>query len=319
MGLKEELTPEEMVLLDKMEADLFKVGKKERPQRALYHYTTPEGLWGIVRDRAIWATHFRYLNDPTELVHGEEIAFEVAKELLSAPRDLTVRYFLDLFVDNFRTMRFTERGGVYVASFSDDGDQLSQWRAYGGATSAYSIGFTSLPDPKEDNPEAKAGLSLYKCTYDSEEFRAYARDLLLEMAKGFDKYVSTHATREVTARGFAAQALGICWRRLVAEIVRLKAQGFHEENEWRLIVVASPQDGSGLVKFRSGPRGMVPYIPVDLVDPKSAERLPISTIAVGPGDNAVLAMNAAKMFLSFNGYDTDALLRASNIPYRHSR
>jgi hypothetical protein len=308
-----------VVLLDKMEVELFKVGVKDRPERPLYHYTTAEGLWGIIRDRAIWATHFRHLNDPTELVHGEELAFEVAKDLLAAPRDLTVRFFLDLFVDNFRTMRFSERGGVYVASFSEEGDQLSQWRAYGGATSAYSIGFNSLPDPREENPDAKAGLSLYKCTYDPDSFRAYARDLLLEMAKGFDKYVSTHATREESARGFAAQALGICWRRLIAEVVRLKARGFHEENEWRLIVVASPEDGSGLVEFRSSPRGMVPFIPVDLVDPESDGKLPIGSVTVGPGDNAVLAMNAAKMFLSTKGYDADGLLRASDIPYRYTR
>ena len=48
MGLKEELTKEELDLLDKMEADLFKVGQKDAPREPLYHYTTPEALWGIV-------------------------------------------------------------------------------------------------------------------------------------------------------------------------------------------------------------------------------------------------------------------------------
>ena len=150
-------------------------------------------------------------------------------------------------------------------------------------------------------------------------FRVFAGELLLEMAKGFDKYVTTHAKREQTARGLLATALGICWRRLVAEIVRLKARGFYEEAEWRLIVVASPDASGELVRFRPSSRGMVPYVPVALVDPATDPKIPLSSITVGPGDNALPAQDAARMFLSFQGYDADGLLRASEIPYRHSR
>jgi hypothetical protein len=139
------------------------------------------------------------------------------------------------------------------------------------------------------------------------------------MAKGFDKYARAHARREETARGLLATALGICWRRLIVEIVRLKARGFHEEAEWRLIVVTSREGGTDLVKFRRSPRGMVPYIPVALVDPKTDEKLPLSSVTVGPGDNATLAIDAARMFLNMKAYDVEKLLTASDIPYRHSR
>lgn len=319
MGLMDDLTPEELGLLEEMEAELFKVSPREPLDSPLYHYTTPEALWAIVASREIWATHFRYLNDPTEVVHGEDIALAAAKELLLSARDPAVQAFLELFVENFANLRFSGQGGVYVASFSEHGDQLSQWRAYGGANSGYSIGFARLPDPTGDDPDAKAGLSLYKCTYDSDAFRAYARELLLEMAKGFDKYARAHAHREETARVLLATAMGICWRRLVVEIVRLKARGFHEEAEWRLILATSREGGTDLVKFRRGPRGMVPYIPVGLVDPKTDEKLPLSSVTVGPGDNATLAIDAARMFLEMKGYDVDKLLGASDIPYRYSR
>ena len=35
-------------------------------QELLYHYTTQEGLLGILRDKCIWATDIRYLNDTSE-------------------------------------------------------------------------------------------------------------------------------------------------------------------------------------------------------------------------------------------------------------
>jgi len=34
--------------------------------KLLYHYTTQEGLLGILEKASIWATHYRYLNDASE-------------------------------------------------------------------------------------------------------------------------------------------------------------------------------------------------------------------------------------------------------------
>lgn len=47
----------------------------EPPQR-LYHYTTAEGLRGIVESKILWATDVRYLNDPLEFNHGLQEVWE---------------------------------------------------------------------------------------------------------------------------------------------------------------------------------------------------------------------------------------------------
>lgn len=39
----------------------------------LWHYTTLEGLEGILRDQCLWATHFRYLNDVSEFEYSKQI------------------------------------------------------------------------------------------------------------------------------------------------------------------------------------------------------------------------------------------------------
>jgi len=41
--------------------------RAHRPDGLLYHYTSSEGLMGILRSNSIFATHIRYLNDTQEL------------------------------------------------------------------------------------------------------------------------------------------------------------------------------------------------------------------------------------------------------------
>jgi hypothetical protein len=40
----------------------------------LYHYTDGRGLKGIIESQTIWFTDYRHLNDPSELIHGVEMA-----------------------------------------------------------------------------------------------------------------------------------------------------------------------------------------------------------------------------------------------------
>lgn len=39
----------------------------------LYHYTTLEGLKGILETQTLWATHFEFLNDSSELSTFKDI------------------------------------------------------------------------------------------------------------------------------------------------------------------------------------------------------------------------------------------------------
>ena len=64
---------------------------RPRPPRRLFHYTSAEGLLGILRDQRVWASDPEYLNDYTELRYGEELvarALESKCTGLPAGRDL---------------------------------------------------------------------------------------------------------------------------------------------------------------------------------------------------------------------------------------
>jgi hypothetical protein len=56
------------------------------PPPVLYHYSTQQGLLGIIRDKEIWASHTQYLNDVREFRHALDLVKEELSALSSASR-----------------------------------------------------------------------------------------------------------------------------------------------------------------------------------------------------------------------------------------
>jgi len=94
---------------------------RDIPQGPIYHYTSQRGLLGILRRKAIWATEIRYLNDAEEYRY----AFSKLRERLREGQ------YDPEFVDAItHAADFLHNYSIFVASFSRQGDMLSQWRAY---------------------------------------------------------------------------------------------------------------------------------------------------------------------------------------------
>jgi hypothetical protein len=94
----------------------------------LYHYTDGRGLKGIIESGRVWFTDYRHMNDPSELIHGIDMAQDVAR-LLTTGADGRVGLFLECFKDMFRHANFKSSLEFYIASFSRSRDDLGQWRA----------------------------------------------------------------------------------------------------------------------------------------------------------------------------------------------
>jgi hypothetical protein len=140
----------------------------------LYHYTTQTGLLGIVKKKQMWATHHQYLNDTQEFLHAKGLfCAEIEKRLSSASPGSEIR----LVLEEMRSAvnRDNENVGWYVASFSEDEDSLSQWRAYGGPTSGFQLNSASEGRTELRHVEAGMGLSmilsLFALTFKHEKFK----------------------------------------------------------------------------------------------------------------------------------------------------
>lgn len=89
-----------------------------------------------------WATDYRFLNDSEEGYIAERAIRDIATRLAAEPKMLST--FWTSFLAHYPRAKPTEQfASILVTSFSEEENDLSQWRAYGKAMSGggYAIGF----------------------------------------------------------------------------------------------------------------------------------------------------------------------------------
>jgi hypothetical protein len=253
----------------------------------LYHYTTTSGLVGILRGKKIWATNIGYLNDKMEF----DQAIRVFKELVG--RDViegSAQIEFDRMLKNLDKLK----SETFVASFSEKGDQLSQWRGYCSGDSGFNIGFNYVELRKKFEQENEPDMLLEKCIYDQDEQKARLAEAAKYIrSKGFERPVG--------------EAMGVGLYLLAPSF---KNNAFSEEVEWRLIVYGPK--GSD-IKFREGKGFLIPYYEIDLRADNG--QLPIDWVTIGPTIYESESRTSLKMLLEQEGIPADRI-RVSEVPYR---
>jgi hypothetical protein len=270
----------------------------------LYHYTDRRGLLGIVETGEIWASDARYLNDAQEL----STAIATAKAVVDAQKasaNADERRALEQIAGFLGGMEPPGLGpnlSVFVFSCSEDGDQLSQWRAYARPGDGYAIGFSTHNLVTATN---RLGFNLVRCEYTHERHGELvlkcwedARERLRQATPAVGPEKATLAAVGIFIAGFY----------FVAPI--LKHQKFSEEREWRLVRPTGWVGEPG-AKFRDGGNLLVPYLPVSIKDPA----LPILHVYVGPTPHQMLEGRALIALLAQKGVSSGEV-RSSQIPYR---
>jgi hypothetical protein len=236
------------------------------PPPILYHYTTPTGLLGIIGNRQMWASHTQYLNDQREFQHAVSIIEDELASMKKAPEHDVHRGMLDEMTS---VLKDRESMNVCVCSFSEEGDVLSQWRAYGGGA-GFSIGFSgtflrALSDSHQ--------FWLVKCIYDEKEQRSWMRTLLTDV-------LHENTQRELDGDDKEDKIPG---GNLGAYLNRyapiLKHKSFAEEREWRIISRPLPITREGF-DFRAGASMLIPFFKIPLF----TDTLPfqVEEVVVGP-------------------------------------
>ncbi len=146
--------------------------KKKTPE-LLFHYTTSVGLLGIIQTGKIWTTKIHYLNDRAEL----KLAFgyireEIARQKLGIGKSRSDEELdkMSLALDDIQVIN------VSVASFTEVGDQLSQWRGYCDIGSGYSLGFNGLK--LKNIVDRKEEFSLVPCVYKQKQHIRMVKELV---------------------------------------------------------------------------------------------------------------------------------------------
>ncbi|GAB4271663.1 MAG: DUF2971 domain-containing protein [Candidatus Rifleibacteriota bacterium] len=268
----------------------------QQPPQIIYHYTTQEGILGIISKREMWATQVHFLNDKNEIF----LTFHLLKEELESQiqkshtpihkRQLKeIREFLDVM----------DQGHICIASFCEVGDLLSQWRGYGNLGKGYAIGF----DLKELTRIAKKhDFVLWPCVYDRELQKELVRFLIEIWCHKFSgkKTAKAQILKQIDA--------DICH---LAPII--KDESFSEEKEWRLVSsTISPL--SPRFAFRVGQYSLIPYYNFPIIDENNDNC--IDSIVVGPSPHQELACNSLLTFLESQRL-SEVVVETSKIPFRN--
>ncbi len=126
---------------------------RNAPTAPLYHYTNRGGLEGIITAQQFWFTHYKHLNDNTEIQFGMGVAKATLAEL--GARMPKVKIFCDIVIDLFSAENVNTAFGFYIASFSRNRDDLYQWRKYGQNGQGFAIGLAPKLFAIEDKPNRK--------------------------------------------------------------------------------------------------------------------------------------------------------------------
>lgn len=288
-----------------------------KPEKPLYHYTTQSGLLGIIKDRKIWATHTQYLNDRREFLHAVDLVREEIERLFKDKNTQTGQESAARMeaLERMRDMssRSPEGINVCVCSFSEAGDSLSQWRAYGGS-SGFAIGFSQnvLQVAVE-----KQKFFLAPCIYDPATQLDIVRALVEEV---LDEYLS----KDPGIEGWEpdkeiAEAFWETGGNLLAYLYRfapmLKDRAFAEEREWRII--SNPVFAQHL-DYREGRSLIIPYYPLPLWE--NGQKTEIYEIIVGPTPDLERSIKSLrKMIMGRDGLEERwgyTPIKASQVPYR---
>lgn len=302
-----------------------------------YHYTSWDGLVGILETQTLWAFHYKSLNDFTEIDFSRELLekriYNIVNPIMRQAAKSSVKYnrFLDKhgglantsrteaknIVNAFYATAFEGRDRSepfavpYIVSFCahighenyvKENGLLSMWRGYGNDG-----GFALVFDVKKLWEIMQAEQKYYgypvmdfgKVFYsDADEEKL--RDEFSTLWDALDEFIPK------IPEGAPATPVGALLGPLFSAVTRYKHEGFKEESEVRLSVSLPSgeiRQGVGgsekLIHILKKPRADRPYIILN-ESPKPT-RLPITKIIVGPQKNQNARVNKVRSLVKGKG------------------
>ena len=270
-----------------------------RRKAILFHYTSAAGLLGILKDRGIWATDIRYLNDSREYFYALEVLREAIEIRKGSAKPKYLIALLEMLEDRLSQEHSTE---IFISSFTENPDQLSQWRAYCAPHGGFAVGFSS----KRLVPATTGACWMVRCQYDEGEQRELAETLIDLVIDPVEAELRSDNREQIFKDAYRR------FTRLLHLLApAMKDPSFAEEQEWRLVIPGDSIQVSP--RFRISRSMLIPYHLHPLAS--QDEPLPIEKVIVGPTPHERLAVRATEILFSENRLNA-ANVVASAIPFR---
>lgn len=230
----------------------------------LYHFTTMNGLKGIIGDNKLWFTDYRFLNDKDEISKAYNILIKKLKE-----RDY-IKSSIEMHL-NFRN--FSRDYSLGICSFSNNYDSLAQWRLYSDNCKGACIGFnrSSWDNRAQANWKTFPPLNgsiyedafnkpfiteLIECSY--KDIDLFVEQIILDFEKYFidieNSEFKPKIIKSITHDGKSE------YINLIKKIASWKHPDFSYEQEERAISIVPKKD----VKIRVTDISLIPYYELEI-------------------------------------------------------
>lgn len=177
------------------------------------------------------------MNDKYDSRYSELVAYDWLETVGQQTEDKDKREFCSMCSDILLNFRI-ERPVPYLTSFSDNGDLLSQWRAYANQGTGVCIGFETekLFEYSVDNPASflfpfneinPSDIILINVEYSKEKIEE-------TIGKLFEMFFNIYLDSEKNMTTLQELAILFCGS-IYRDSALYKHSGFQEEREWRFI------------------------------------------------------------------------------------
>lgn len=276
----------------------------------LYHYTSGQGLFGIINSEELHCSNVNFLNDPSERSYFQNILDHIFKDSSECKR-----IYDTLFNDSFQKA-VVDPFDSFVASFSKNADSLSMWNYYAKGN-GYNIGL-EIDDIIAQNRNTNVYIQKVELNYNKEEQIDRTREFILSQRNNCDKYHDLdkqilNAQNEDDHYEYTHEQDNLI-NDFNTEVYKLKLgfkhQAYEREQEVRLII-SEFEPEQKTTRFKISENGVfVEYFPLKL-NLKSK----LKSITIHPLSGQ-LHLDGTKKFLSSKYLDKKIEIKVSTIPFR---
>lgn len=276
----------------------------------IYHYTSGEGLKGIIENKELWFTNADFLNDRTEIQHTHILIDKVLDGFRSEKNQDEIEEFKG-YIHNY----VKPDNRIYSASFSLDKDSNLLWANY-ATDDGYNIEFdinkldSILVDCNNDDDGVIFGRIFSPVNYDEKMQKKLLQTELISLYKIF-KYCKENDMNEFLELSETNRI------NIILYSLFFKRKEFVQEQEFRTaLICVDDSKKADVLKVRIKNGACIPYAAISIASDKY--KVPIKSITIGPKNNLDIAENGLRYLLKWNGFEKyHVTINKSKIPYRY--
>ena len=278
------------------------------------HYTSPEGLKGILSSGQLWFSNAKFLNDKTETTYLYSIL-----PITPDPYDLVLDEKFFKYIRNIADSFLKDDAcdiddicisptDFYVASFSQDEDNLELWNYYTKTSDSigYNISFYQSAFTREEENNNYYKFIKGKVIYKLKEQQKLIRNILNQYNDFYTNFREEIESNEINKLNFLKQLINI----LELHNMFFKHSAFENEKEFRCVIYYIKDYERTPYDFRIVNGIFLPYLKINF------EKINVNSITISPANDQQILKDSLEFYTKLKGYP-NVHLHTSKIPKRY--